>query len=340
MNNIRSRAEFRWWPKGKAGVTALVLAMLLTGAISKALAQDFPSKPMRWVLPYPPGAAPDTAARILIEPMALSLGKPVIVDNRSGGTGALAISELLRAPADGYTLLGVDNAHWGILPATRSDLSYNFTRDFMPVALIYTTPQFIVVRESLGVKNLREFIALVRSKPGVFQYGSTGTGSVSHLTFESFKASLGLNILHVPYKGGPEIVLGLLRGDVSMTAIGLITVLPHVKNHQLRLLASSGQTRFKLAPDVPTISEAGGPPNFDLSARFAMVALTGTPSSAIERVAAAMRQAQSIPDVDERALKAGVELTPAGPERLASIIAEDAKVYARVAKLVGLSVIP
>ncbi len=317
--------------------TSLLFALVALFCASVAQGQQFPTKPIRWIIPLPAGTLPDGIARLLLEEMGSVLGGRVLIDNRSGASGIPAIAELLRAPPDGHTLLGVDASHWAILPAIRSDLTYDVMRDFAPVALVYSTPQFIVVREQLGVRDLRELIALIRAKPGALQYGSVGTGSISHLSFESFKAPLGLAVLHIPYKGSTETIPALLRGDVSITMIGLPAVLPFAKTGQVRVLASSGGTRFKAAPDIPTIAEAGGPSDFNMIARFAMVALAGTPRSLIDKISAAAGKAASNPKVAAHSLAANMEMTPSGPERLLDIFREDIRVFGAAAKAAGIA---
>lgn len=318
---------------------AILLWLFLSGlpGFMAAQAQEFPTKPVRWIMPFLAGSVPDNSVRLLQEQISSTLGKPIVIDNRPGGAGVPAASEMLRSAPDGHTLLGLDAGHYAILPAMRSDLPYNVLRDFVPVALIFSTPQFVVVRDSLGVRDLRELIALIRSKPGALQHGSNGTGSVNHLRFENFKAPLGLEVLHVPYKGSVEFIPALLRGDISMAMIGLTSVHSLVKSGQLKLLASSGRTRFRLTSDIPTIAEAGGPPDFDLTARFVVVTLSGTPAPVIEKISTAVLKAQSIPEVAARALAAGYELTPAGPQRLAEIMSDDIKAYRAAVRNAGIA---
>lgn len=325
-------------PKEIATRVNRILALTcLVGVGFSALAQDFPTRPIRWVLGSLAGSGPDTSVRLMQEQISSILGKPVIVDNRSGASGALAISEVRRAPPDGHTLLGVDAGHWAISPALRSEPPNDFLRDFAPVALVYSTPLYIVVPEPLGVKDLRQLIALIRSKPGAQQYGSGGTGSANHLMFESFRASLGLEILHVPYKGSVEFIPALLRGDIITAMPGLPSILPHAKSGQIRILAGSGRTRSRLAPDIPAIAEAGGPPDYDLTARFAVVALAGTPKSAIDKIAQAISKVQAIPEIAARALTLGYELTPAGPESLTEIMRDEIRIYGSAVKAAGIA---
>ncbi len=316
---------------------SFALVMVFAGCAGTALAQEFPSKPIRWVMPFLAGTGPDTSVRLIQEQVSALLGKPIVVDNRGGAGGALAINEVRRQPADGHVLLGVDAGHYAITPAMRADLDYSFARDFTPVAQVYATPLYIVVPESVGVKDLRQLIALIRAKPGALQYGSNGTGASNHLMFEAFRSGMGLEILHVPYKGSVEFIPALLRGDVTTAMPGLPSILPYAKNGQVRILAGSSKARSRLAPDIPSIAEAGGPPDYNLTARFSALAPAGTPRAAIDRIAQAIAKVQAIPEVAARALTLGYELIPAGPDALGEIMREEIRVYGAAVKAAGIA---
>ena len=308
---------------------SFALVMVFAGCAGTALAQEFPSKPIRWVMPFLAGTGPDTSVRLIQEQVSALLGKPIVVDNRGGAGGALAINEVRRQPADGHVLLGVDAGHYAITPAMRADLT--------PVAQVYATPLYIVVPESVGVKDLRQLIALIRAKPGALQYGSNGTGASNHLMFEAFRSGMGLEILHVPYKGSVEFIPALLRGDVTTAMPGLPSILPYAKNGQVRILAGSSKARSRLAPDIPSIAEAGGPPDYNLTARFSALAPAGTPRAAIDRIAQAIAKVQAIPEVAARALTLGYELIPAGPDALGEIMREEIRVYGAAVKAAGIA---
>ncbi len=325
QNNARRRTAAR---------TLTCAALLSLSTVSGA--QEFPLRPIKLLLPYAPGGSSDLASRLAAQYMGPVLGQSVLVENKPGGGGVPAIAELMRAAPDGHTIFGAEAGQWAILPAARADLPYNFLRDFAPIGLVYTAQQAIVVRDSVPARNLQELIALARAKPGSLQYGSPQIGGLHHLIMESFKAALGLNMGHVPYKGSGDSVQALLRGDVPIIMSGITAVAPYMKTGQVRLLAVASQTRALQAPEVPTIIEAAGLTGFHFAGQLGLVAPIATPRPVIDKLSAALRKGALHPDAVARAAVTGVDMTPSTPEVLAEVIREDIRKYTAAVKVSGL----
>jgi tripartite-type tricarboxylate transporter receptor subunit TctC len=239
------------------------LAVLATACSSASFAQEFPTRSIRIVVPYAAGGLPDTMTRLISPHMAQTLGQPVLVENR-GGAGAIPGTEVVvRAPADGYTLLMTDVGQVAINPHLFSKLSYDPLKDLVPVGLIGTAGLFLAVHPSLGVNTLNEFVALVKSKPGQYNYGSSGIGSVLHLALEALNSAFGLKMTHVPYKGSGESVPALLAGQVSAVYAALPSISAHVKSGKLKLVATSAPVRSPQAstasPDTTSSPRSASP---------------------------------------------------------------------------------
>ncbi len=319
----------RWFSRVLLGSATFALCQI-------ALAQDFPSRPIKLLIGYPPGGVPDTVGRAIAPVMQSLLGQPFIVENRPGAGGLTAVQEVLRSPADGYTLLSADSAQWAILPALRPG-TYDPEKAFAPVAMVTTNSVYITVRSSLGVKSLQEFIALMKSKPGAFSYGSSGNGSVHHLFMESFKAAAGLDIQHVPYKGSVQQVQALLAGDIPIGIAGGTATAAYVKSGQMRLLLTSTRERSKLTPDVPSMGDISLP-ELDFAGSVGYLAPAGTPRSAIERLTAAIAKAVHQPELMQRFESVGVESFYKTPEQYAEIIRADVPRYVKAVKISGAKV--
>ena len=313
-----------------------ILAATWACLASTAFAQEFPNRPLRIIVLTLPGGGPDLAARLLAQQMTPLLGKQIVVENRPGGGGIPGLQELLGQPSDGHTLAVPDSSHWGMLPVLRAELPYNTVRDFAPIGLIFTGPQFVVVLDSMPVNTLQEFIALARAKPGTLQMGSVGVGGLIYFYVETFKTSLGLDINHINYKGGADSVSALLRGEISSAAISLAAISSHVKSGRMKLLAVGTKARSRFAPDVPTVAEAAGIPDFDFAGQLGMIARAGTPKPIIDKLSDALQKAVLHPDVVARAAVAGLEMTPSTPEQLGDLIRSDLKKFAQAAKASGI----
>ncbi|WP_421955866.1 Bug family tripartite tricarboxylate transporter substrate binding protein [Polaromonas sp.] len=293
----------------------LATAMLTAGMLvlpSLANAQGaYPNRPIKFVVPYAPGGLPDTVARIFAQRLGDKLGQSVVVDNRPGANGVVAAQVLASSPKDGYTFLVTDGSMFSINPAIYKNLGYDYKRDFMPVSLAARAPLYLAVHPKVPANTLQEFIALAKAKPGTLNYGSSGIGSTHHLTMEAMKASLGLQITHVPFKGTGQSVPALIGGQVEVLFSALPSLAGFVKSGQVKLLANNAAQRSSQEPNVPAIAEII--PGFDFAPIVGVLAATGTPSSAIDRISAEMAQIAKMPEVIATLNTAGIEPIGSSP---------------------------
>jgi tripartite-type tricarboxylate transporter receptor subunit TctC len=300
--------------KLSTGRIAAVVLTLAFAAAGPAAAQPYPSKPIRFVVPYAPGGLPDSVARVVAQRLQENVGQPVIVDNKPGGNGAVAAASLKNDAADGYTFLVTDGSMLTINPLTSKKLAYDPVKDFVPVSLVANSPLFLAVNAKVKAKTLDEFIELAKTYPGALNYGSSGTGSSHHLTTEALKAGLGISMTHIPYRGSGASVPALAGGQVDMVFAAYPSLAPFAKNGQVRVLATNSLKRSSLAPDVPAISERL--PGFDFAVIVAVLAPTGTPPEVIRRISGEIAKVAKNSDVIDRMKVAGVEMIGAGPEQL------------------------
>ena len=308
--------------------------VLATGTLAlplQASAQSaYPNKPIRFIVPYSAGGLPDTVARIFAQRLSEKLGQSVVVDNKPGANGVVAAQALAASPKDGYTFLVTDGSMFSINPAIYKNLGYDYKRDFMPVSLAARAPLYLAVHPKVPASTLQEFIALAKAKPGTLNYGSSGVGSTHHLTMEAMKASLGLDLTHVPFKGSGQSVPALIGGQVEVLFSALPSLAGFVKAGQVKLLATNSAQRSAQAPNVPAISEII--PGFDFAPIVGVLASTGTPPSAIERIRLEITAIAKMPDVITLLNNAGIDPIGSGPadynkailgenERLAKAIA-------------------
>ncbi len=320
----------------------LVLAVLYFGAYAgAALAQEsaagYPNRPIKLVVPYAPGGFPDTVARVVGQRVGEVLGQPLVVDNRPGAGGIAASEFVMRSPADGYTLLLMDNAHWAINPALNPKLSYDPLRDFAPIALVAMAPLFLAVNASVPATNLQELITLVKSKPNQFNYGSSGIGSLHHLAMEMLKSRTGLEIVHIPYKGAGQSVPALLGGQVSMLFAALPTLSGHVKSGSVRTLAVLTNRRVAMAPTVPTFAELGVA-GVDFLPLVGLLGPAGLPAPLVSRLSTEFGRAVENPEIVQRLALAGVEPAASTPEGFIVQIKEDLVKLAAAVRISGLKV--
>ncbi len=290
----------------------------------------YPNKPIKFVVPYSAGGLPDTVARIFAQRLTEKLGQSVVVDNKPGANGVVAAQVLASSPKDGYTFLVTDGSMFSINPALYKNLGYDYKRDFMPVALAARAPLYLAVNAKVPANTLQEFIALVKSKPGALNYGSSGIGSTHHLTMEAMKASLGLNIAHVPFKGTGQSVPALIGGQVEVLFSALPSLSGFVKAGQVKLLATNAGHRSSQAPNVPAIAELI--PGFDFAPIVGVLAATGTPVNIVERISFEIAAIAKTPEVITLLSNAGIDAIGSSPleynrailgenERLAKAIA-------------------
>jgi tripartite-type tricarboxylate transporter receptor subunit TctC len=271
----------------------------------------YPNRPIKFVVPYAAGGLPDTVARIFAQRLGDKLGQSVVVDNRPGANGVVAAQAIATAPKDGYTFLVTDGSMFSVNPAIYKNLGYDYKRDFMPVSLAARAPLYLALNPTVAANTFAEFIALVKAKPGVLNYGSSGIGSTHHLTMEAMKASLGLQITHVPFKGTGQSVPALIGGQVDVLFSALPSLAGFVKGGQVKLIANNAARRSSQEPNIPAIAETI--PGFDFAPIVGILAGTGTPASAIDRIASEMALIVKMPDVIQLLTNACIEPIGAGP---------------------------
>lgn len=314
----------------RAGTALLALAFVALGH-----AQDYPSRPIKIIVPYAAGGQGDSSIRIIANALSQQLGQTFVVENIPGSSGIGAIQTVMRAPADGYTLMYNDNGHWGINPALYKKLPYDTLRDLAPVGLIAQSTLFLVATASFPANNLKDLIAAVKAKPDFYTYASSGIGSPHHLTMEEFKSALGLKILHVPYKGSSQSIPALVSGEVSMAIASLPAVQGFVKEGKLKLIAGNSKNRSVFAPSVPAMREAGIA-DFDQSAGIGIFAPAGTPKPIIAKLSAALAKAVALPDTVNRFAVVGLEpATNTSPEFLTQTVIADQAKFAQIVKISG-----
>ena len=306
------------------------------GAVAFAAAPDFPTKPVRFIVPFTPGAINDLLARLIGSRLAESWNQQVVVDNRAGAGTVIGTDLVAKSPADGYTLLLVSTA-FAINQTLYPKLPYDTVKDFAPVAQIASAPFLMVVYPQLPVKSVKELVALAKAKPGQLSYGSTGSGGTAHLIGEMFKATAGVDIVHIPYKGLAPAMTDVIAGQVSMTLGSYSTLGPQVKSGRLRALAVTSKSRFRVTPDIPTIAEAGYP-NFDATAWWGVAVPAGTPKNVVSRLHADITRTLQSPEVRERLATEGADVASGSPAAFAEFIRNETVKWGRVVKASGAKV--
>jgi tripartite-type tricarboxylate transporter receptor subunit TctC len=318
---------------------SVLLALALLGltflaAAAAAIAADYPSRPIRLVVPYPPGGGTDTVARPLAQKLTESIGQPIVVDNRGGASEIIGTEVVARSAPDGYTLLMTTNA-FAINVALGRKLPYDPARDFAPVSRLITTPFMLVAHPSLPARTVPELIALAKSQPGKLNYAALGSGTPHQLAMEWFKALAGVDIVAVPYKGVGPGLAAVSAGEVQLMLTGLTAGLAQVKGAKMRALAVTTAKRSPAAPDVPTVAEAGFP-DYDALAWYGLLVPAGTPSDVIARLNAEIAKALAAPDLRQRLANIGVDPAPGTPAELQQLIADETQLWTKVIKAAGI----
>jgi len=310
-----------------------VVLALLCGSVPDARSQDWPQKPVRLIVPFPVGGVTDGIARTSADWLTRRLGQNVIVENRPGASGAIAVELVARSPADGYTLLMAPLPQMAILPAmTRT--SYDPERDFAPITIVGANVFALAVHRSLPADTLPKFVSFVKARPGQVSYASAGSGTVSHLTMALFMQRAGLDLLHVPYKGGGPAVADAVAGHVALYFGNLSEVLPHAGGTRIRVLAVSGEKRASQLPDVPTVAESGYP-GFRTSTWNGIAAPAKTPQAVIERIAREMQPARNDAGFTSRLHVIGVDAICGTPEEFARTLKSDMVIWAEAVRISG-----
>jgi tripartite-type tricarboxylate transporter receptor subunit TctC len=311
--------------------------LILTCAVSEALAQPastFPARPIRMLVGFTPGGTTDVIARIVAQKMSENLGRPVVIDNRPGAGANIAAELAAKAPPDGYTTLCV-NPGLAISASAYTKLGYNAVRDLAPVARIADSTHLLIVHPSLPVESVKDLIALAKAKPGQLNFSSAGLGNADHLAGELFKTSAGIDIVHVPYKGGAQAAQDTVTGQVSMYFSGILVGLPLAKAGRVRALAVATKTRSPIAPDIPSIAESALP-DYEMSLWNALFAPAGTPKELVARLNAEVVKALEASEVRERLLGAGAVPTAGSPDELGGFFRNEVARFAKVVQAIGL----
>jgi len=313
---------------------AMILA-LGTLASHAALAQAYPAKPVRLVVPFPPGGSTNIVARIVAQKLSDRLGQQVVVENRGGAGGTIGAEAVAKAPPDGYTLVvGTTSTH-AVAPSVYGKIGYDPVKDFAPISLIAVTPYLLVVNPSVNVKSLQEFVGYVKGRPGKLNYASAGTGSTTHLAMEMLKSAAGLYIVHIPYNGNGPAGTAVIAGQVEILFGSLPAVLPHAKSGRVRPLAVGTPKRSPSLPDVPTVAESGFP-GFDASLWLAIMAPAGTPAPIVDRLQKEIHAVIASPDTADALNKAGAEPITSTPAELAAMVKDGVEKYGKVVKQAGV----
>jgi tripartite-type tricarboxylate transporter receptor subunit TctC len=319
---------------GRLGCT-IAVALALTAPIAAVAQTDYPNRTVRIVIGFSPGSVADTPARLLAQKFSQQFGQQFVVENKPGAGSNIAAEFVARAPKDGYTLMMATAAQ--TINATISpNLTFDFQKDFAPIAMVASVPNLLVVHPSLGVDNLKDLIALAKQKPGELVYGSSGVGTSTHLAGELINMRAGVKLTHVPYPGSQQSLTDVLTGRIPMLFVPAAPAMQHVEKGSLKPIAVTQLKRASVAPNVPTMDEAGLP-GFDIGLWFALVAPVGTPKEAIDKIAKAANEAMQAPDVVAAMKAAGIEvITGSTPDELARYIDSEIRKGAEVAKAAGL----
>jgi len=303
----------------------LFLAALLPFA---AWAQDWPTKPVRWIVPYPPGGGTDVISRIVQNPVSSALGQPIVIENRGGAGGAIGTEIAAKSAPDGYTFLFTLSSH--TINPLLYHLKYDVEKDFAPVTLIVSVPQLIAANVASPLKTMRDVVATARQHPGKLYYASVGAGTPSHIAGELLKLKTGIDIVHVPYKGGGPAVADTMGGQVWLCFATMPAAISHVRAGKLRGLAVTTLKRNPGAPDIPTVAEALSIPDYEVDSWYAMFAPAGTPRPIVARMQQVMAKAIQQPEVKQKLLEQGGDTVGSTPEALDKVVKGELKKWAEV----------
>jgi tripartite-type tricarboxylate transporter receptor subunit TctC len=319
-------------------LAALFAALAALALAAPAAAQDaaaYPSRTIRIVVPFPPGGVTDRLARVVAQKMQEQWGQPAVVDNRPGASGMIAAEQVAKSPPDGYTLMMGHIGTHAINPSLFAKLPYDPVKDFAPVSLLVTVPNILLVHPSVAASSVTELVALARAKPGTLNFASPGSGTSGHMSAELFKSLAGIDIVHVPYKGPGPALQDLLAGQVNMLFDTVASSMPQVRAGKLKGLAVTTATRSAIAPEVPTMAEAGVP-GYEIAPWFALYAPAGTPSPVIDKLNAEVRRILALPDVRAAFVdQQGMTLIGSSPAELAAYMQREIAKWAQVVKATG-----
>ncbi len=321
------------WPT-LAWRVATTAALTLCTATT-ALAQAYPAKAVKLVVPYAPGGSADIAARLITDEWAKALGGSLFIENKGGAGGNIGVDMVAKAQPDGYTI-GLQTVSLAINPSLTAKMPYDTLKDLAPIGMVASSQHVLVVNNALPAKNVKELIALLKAKPGQYSYGSAGAGSTFHMSAELFKAVAGTPIVHIPYRGGGPAMIDTMSGQVALSFPVLSAAQPHVQAGKLRALGVTGTKRSALMPDVPTIAEAGVP-GYAFETWFIVFAPAGTPKPIIDKLNATLNQALNTPALKERMAKDGFDPIPSTPEHARARLEAEMPQWAKLIQERGIT---
>ena len=324
-------------PKCSLLSTIILQCIIFTGILgftSVAQAQTWPTKPIKLIVPFPPGGGTDVIARIMQDSLSKVLGQPIIIDYRAGAGGSIGEDIASKAPADGYTVLFTISSHT-IIPAIYSKLAFDTEKDFLPVSLVASLPQILVANPDFPVKNVKELIELARAKPDAVSYASVGNGSPGHLAGAMMAGSAGVTMTHIPYRGGGPAIIDVIAGQVPLLWVSIPAAANYVKIGKLRALAVSTVKRSAVLPDVPTMAELGFK-DFEVDSWYAMFVPAKTPQAVVDTLYKATVKVLAEPDVKERLIVQGAEAVGSTPAQLATIVSTELVKWKKVTKDAGI----
>ena len=312
----------------------ILLALAATGFAFAASAQQWPQKPIRVIVPYPPGGTSDILARALGPKVSEALGQPVVVENKPGATGNLGADFVAKAAPDGYTLLLADIGSLAISPSVFAELPFDPVKDFTPVAMVAYSPHILAVNPSVPAASVKELVALARAKPNSLNFAVSGIGGANHLAGIDFAMREGIKWTYIPYKGGSQAISDVMGGQAQVLFNGMLATYPMVKQGRLKAIAVSSARRFSAAPDIPTVAESGLP-GFETGSWQGIVAPANTPRAIVARLHAVVMKTLESPDMKARLGEAGAELRPQSPEQFGEFIRSEKARWAKVVKESG-----
>ncbi|HEY4066416.1 MAG TPA: tripartite tricarboxylate transporter substrate binding protein [Burkholderiaceae bacterium] len=324
-------------PITRRSALTLALGAAASAGTLPALADTWPSRPIRLIVPFPPGGTTDIIARLVGQKLSEALGQPVVVDNRAGAGGIMGSDNVAKSPPDGYMLLMASSGPIVIVPALQPKLGYDPVRDFAPVSIIGTVPTMLVVNPNVPAKNVAELIALAKARPGKLNFASTGIGATPHLAGELFKSMAGVDIGHIPYKGSAPALTDVMGGQVDMMFEQISAAMPYAQSGKLRALAVGSAKRVAALPDLPTISESGLP-GFDVVSWFGIMAPGGTPAPIVARLNAELVKIMHQPEVANRLTSLGAEPSGTSSQAFAQTIESELPRWAAVIRKSGATV--
>ena len=323
----------------RLALVALALSVAAAACLpaTQALAQTpYPARAIKMVVPFPPGGGADLTARVLAQKMSETMGQPVVVENKPGANGAIGTDAVAKAVPDGYTILLTDRGSLTVNPSLYAKLAYDPLKDFSYIGIANDGPYVLVVTSSLNVKTLAELMALAKAKPGTLNYASYGVGSMPQLNLEALNRRLGIDLVHVPYKGAGPAAQAVVAGEVGVTIASVPAVQGFIKDGRLRALAVGSDKRFALLPDVPTLAEAGGGADTLIPTYFALAAPAGTPPAIVAKLNAELKNAIADPAIREKFLAAGLVPVGSTPEAMTASIQQDVPRFAALVKAIGI----